>query len=283
MWNHQERKRLIQLPPESIGANPAQPRREFDEAALKSLAESIRQNGLLQPITVRRTQDGGYELIAGERRLRACRMAGLRLVPCILSGCDARQSAILAMLENLQRRDLGVFEEAEGLRRLVEEWGVTQEEAAARLGKSQSSIANKLRLLRLGEEERSIITKAGLTERHARALLRLEDSGQRLAALRVVAEKRMNVAQTEDYIAQLIGERQKPDKPRRRVVVRDVRIFMNTIHHAVDVMKQNGIKAQSWKRETDQYLEYIVRIPTAEQRVFAGEAGAVVPLRGKKE
>lgn len=273
MWNHQERKKLIQLAPENIRANPAQPRQEFDKEALESLAESIRQNGLLQPVTVRRTQDGSYELVAGERRLRACRMAGVKLIPCIVSGCDARQSAILALLENLQRRDLGVFEEAEGLRRLVEEWGVTQEEAAARLGKSQSSIANKLRLLRLGEEERRIITEAKLTERHARALLRLEKEEERLAALKVVAERGMNVAQTEHYIEQLLGTPDKPQKPRRRVVVRDVRIFMNTIHHAVDVMKQNGIKAQSWKRETDQYLEYVVRIPTTGQALFAAPGG----------
>lgn len=273
MWNHQERKKLIQLAPENIRANPAQPRQEFEPEALESLAESIRQNGLLQPVTVRRTQDGSYELVAGERRLRACRMAGVKLIPCIVSGCDARQSAILALLENLQRRDLGVFEEAEGLRRLVEEWGVTQEEAAARLGKSQSSIANKLRLLRLGEEERRIITEAKLTERHARALLRLEKEEERLAALKVVAERGMNVAQTEHYIEQLLGTPDKPQKPRRRVVVRDVRIFMNTIHHAVDVMKQNGIKAQSWKRETDQYLEYVVRISTAGQALFAAPGG----------
>lgn len=276
MWNHQERKKLIQLPPESIRANPAQPRQEFEKEALESLAESIRQNGLLQPVTVRRTQDGGYELIAGERRLRACRIAGLKLVPCILSGCDARQSAILALLENLQRRDLGVFEEAEGLRRLVEEWGVTQEEAAARLGKSQSSIANKLRLLRLTEEERTLITEAGLTERHARALLRLPDEGERLAALHTVIERKMNVAQEEAYITQLLSEKDKPEKPRRRIVVRDVRIFLNTIHHAVDVMKQNGIQAQSWKRETDQYLEYIVRIASP-------HSSAAAAAQGKKE
>ena len=276
MWKHQERKKLIQLPPESIRANPAQPRQEFEKEALESLAESIRQNGLLQPVAVRRTQDGGYELIAGERRLRACRIAGLKLVPCILSGCDARQSAILALLENLQRRDLGVFEEAEGLRRLVEEWGVTQEEAAARLGKSQSSIANKLRLLRLTEEERTLITEAGLTERHARALLRLPDEGERLAALHTVIERKMNVAQEEAYITQLLSEKDKPEKPRRRIVVRDVRIFLNTIHHAVDVMKQNGIQAQSWKRETDQYLEYIVRIASP-------HSSAAAAAQGKKE
>lgn len=276
MWNHQERKKLIQLPPESIRANPAQPRQEFEKEALESLAESIRQNGLLQPVAVRRTQDGGYELIAGERRLRACRIAGLKLVPCILSGCDARQSAILALLENLQRRDLGVFEEAEGLRRLVEEWGVTQEEAAARLGKSQSSIANKLRLLRLTEEERTLITEAGLTERHARALLRLPDEEERLAVLHTVIERKMNVAQEEAYITQLLSEKDKPEKPRRRIVVRDVRIFLNTIHHAVDVMKQNGIQAQSWKRETDQYLEYIVRIASP-------HSSAAAAAQGKKE
>lgn len=276
MWNHQERKKLIQLPPESIRANPAQPRQEFEKEALESLAESIRQNGLLQPVAVRRTQDGGYELIAGERRLRACRIAGLKLVPCILSGCDARQSAILALLENLQRRDLGVFEEAEGLRRLVEEWGVTQEEAAARLGKSQSSIANKLRLLRLTEEERTLITEAGLTERHARALLRLPNEEERLAVLHTVIERKMNVAQEEAYITQLLSEKDKPEKPRRRIVVRDVRIFLNTIHHAVDVMKQNGIQAQSWKRETDQYLEYIVRIASP-------HSSAAAAAQGKKE
>ena len=270
MWKHQERKKLIQLPPESIRANPAQPRQEFEKEALESLAESIRQNGLLQPVAVRRTQDGGYELIAGERRLRACRIAGLKLVPCILSGCDARQSAILALLENLQRRDLGVFEEAEGLRRLVEEWGVTQEEAAARLGESQSSIANKLRLLRLTEEERTLITEAGLTERHARALLRLPDEGERLAALHTVIERKMNVAQEEAYITQLLSEKDKPEKPRRRIVVRDVRIFLNTIHHAVDVMKQNGIQAQSWKRETDQYLEYIRQMDHEDMNVISG-------------
>ena len=276
MWNHQERKKLIQLPPESIRANPAQPRQEFEKEALESLAESIRQNGLLQPVAVRRTQDGGYELIAGERRLRACRIAGLKLVPCILSGCDARQSAILALLENLQRRDLGVFEEAEGLRRLVEEWGVTQEEAAARLGKSQSSIANKLRLLRLTEEERTLITEAGPTERHARALLRLPDEEERLAVLHTVIERKMNVAQEEAYITQLLSEKDKPEKPRRRIVVRDVRIFLNTIHHAVDVMKQNGIQAQSWKRETDQYLEYIVRIASP-------HSSAAAAAQSKKE
>lgn len=267
MWNHQDKKKLIQLPPDTIHPNPAQPRTSFDPDSLSELADSIRQNGLLQPLTVRRTPTGEYQLIAGERRLRACKLAGLSLVSCVVSSCDSRQSAILAMLENLQRRDLGVFEEAEGLRRLVEEWGVTQEEAAARLGKSQSSIANKLRLLRLSSEEREIITRAGLTERHARAVLRLEKQEDRLAALKWVEEQQLNVAQTEAYIAQLIEpapKAEKGQKKKKTVLVRDVRLFMNTIHHAVDVMKQSGIGAQSWKRETEEYLEYVVRIPRSE-------------------
>lgn len=283
MWNHQDKKKLIQLSPDAIHPNPAQPRTTFDPDSLSSLAESIRQNGLLQPLTVRRTPTGEYQLIAGERRLRACKLAGLSLVPCIVSTCDSRQSAVLAMLENLQRRDLGVFEEAEGLRRLVEEWGVTQEEAAARLGKSQSSIANKLRLLRLGPEEREIVTRAGLTERHARALLKLEDPEKRLAALKQIAEQQLNVAQAEEYIAQLLTESPKEEKKsgkkKRTVLVRDVRLFVNTIHHAVDVMKQSGIGAQSWKRETEEYYEYVVRIPRTEA---SGASLSLVKGEGKK-
>ena len=262
MWNLQEKKRVVQLPASSIVPNPAQPRQEFQEEELRDLADSIQKNGLLQPILVRRIP-GGYELIAGERRLRACRLAGLASVPCLINDCDSRQSAIFAMLENLQRKDLGVFEEAEGIRRLVEEWGVTQEEAAARLGKSQSSIANKLRLLRLSPEERQVITSAGLTERHARALIRLEDPSLRAAALQVIAERGLNVAQTDQYIASLLQEDKPQDlkKPRRTILVRDVRIFLNTIHHAIEMMKQNGIQAQSLKQETEDYFEYVVRIP----------------------
>lgn len=265
MWNHQEKKKLVLLDADHIRANPAQPRREFEASRLEELAESIRQNGLLQPITVRKTQDGVYELIAGERRLRACRLAGLRQIPCILMGVDARQSAILAMLENLQRHDLGVFEEAEGLRRLVEEWGVTQEEAAARLGKSQSSVANKLRLLRLNEAERKAITEGGLTERHARALLRLAEGENRMEALKMILARGLNVAQTETYISQLLESREAA-KPKRTVLVRDVRIFLNTIRHAVDLMKQNGITAQTLQRESEEYVEYTVRIPKGEVR-----------------
>ena len=263
MWKNQEKRKLVQIPADEIRPNRAQPRHTFDEDGLRSLAESIKQNGLLQPVCVRKVV-GGYELIAGERRLRACRMAGMKAIPCLVSGCDARQSAVLALLENLQRRDLNLFEEAEGLRRLVEEWGVTQEEAAERLGRSQSAVANKLRLLRFTPEERAQILDAGLTERHARALLRLEDPARRAAALQLVVERGLNVAQTETYLRQLMGEESPAEKPKRTVLVRDVRIFVNTIRHAVDLMKQNGIRAESEWTETDDYLEYVVKIPRRE-------------------
>ncbi len=255
-----EKKRVLEIPVEQIAPNPAQPRREFAEGALDELAESIRENGLLQPVTVRRVP-GGYELVAGERRLRACKKAGLATVPCLVQDCDGRQSAVLSMLENIQREDLQLFEEAEGLQRLIGEWGVTQEEAARRLGKSQPALANKLRLLRLTAEEREAVTRAGLTERHARAALRLPEP-MRLPALREIIRKGYNVQQAEAYVESLLasgGERKA--KPRAKGIVKDVRIFLNTVQHAVDTMKRSGIAAVARKNETDEYIECTILIP----------------------
>lgn len=171
--------RIRQIPVIQITPNANQPRTEFSRDELVELADSIRQNGVLQPLTVRRGKQNQYELIAGERRLRASILAGMDTVPCIIVQCDDQQSAVFALLENLQRVDLGPFEEAEGIARLIEAWGITQEEAAQRLGKKQSTIANKLRLLKLSEPERRQIVEACLTERHARALLRLKDGKDR--------------------------------------------------------------------------------------------------------
>lgn len=259
-------KRVMELAPEQIAPNPAQPRKSFDADSLNDLAGSIRMNGLIQPLTVRHLPGGGYELVAGERRLRACRIAGLKTVPCLVNDCTPDESAALAMVENLQRKDLGVFEEAEGIRRLISLWQVTQEEAARRLGKSQSAVANKLRLLRFSEEERGIITEAGLTERHARALLRIENEKLRLRALRTVIERGYNVRRTDEYVSALLSE--KREKPRRMFIVKDVRIFLNTISHAVDIMKKSGIPAQTLRSEADGYIECVVRIP--KEQAFAG-------------
>lgn len=259
-----ERRKVVEIALDKIVPNPSQPRRIFSQAELDSLSESIRTNGLLQPILVRR-KGFGYELIAGERRLRACRIAGLKTVSCIINDCDEKQSAIYAMLENLQRQDLQIFEEAEGLQRLIAEWGVTQEEAAARLGKSQSTLANKIRLLRIPPEQRKKITNANLTERHARALLRIADDQKRDLVLNEIIHKNLNVHQTDQLIDTLLTPVPEAELPKSRAshtfIVKDVRIFMNTINHAIDLMKKSGIEAVSHKNETEDYIECVVRIP----------------------
>jgi ParB family chromosome partitioning protein len=258
-----DRNRIIEINVDQIVPNPAQPRRNFDEVELENLAQSILANGLIQPITVRRSASGNYEIIAGERRLRACKMVGMTNVPCIVSDCSPGESAVMAMTENLQRQNLGVFEEAEGIRKLIETWGVTQEEAACRLGKSQSAVANKLRILRLTERERKRIVEAGLTERHARALVRIEDPEMRKNALGVIIERNYNVRQTDDYVMKLLSGN-ATSKQHKTFVVKDVRIFLNTISHAVKTMKASGIPAQTLQSETDEYIECIVRIPKSQ-------------------
>ena len=261
----QEKRKVVEIPIEKIIPNPSQPRREFPQTELDSLSESIKENGLLQPISVRHLSGGKYELIAGERRLRACRIAGLRTVSSIIQDCDERQSAIFAILENLQRQDLQLFEEAEGIARLITQWGVTQEEAAIRLGKSQSAIANKLRLLRIEPQHREKIVNAGLTERHARALLRIPNEEMRTKALETVIANGYNVQKTDEYIEQLLtlkeAEQQSRRKGKRTFVVKDIRVFMNTINRAVETMQLSGIAAVTHKRETEEYIECVVRIP----------------------
>lgn len=255
--------RVRQIPVVHICPNESQPRTEFSRDELMDLSASIKENGVLQPLTVRKGKQNKYELIAGERRLRASILAGLDTVPCILIQCDDKQSAVFALLENLQRVDLGPFEEAEGIDRLIQAWGITQEEAAQRLGKKQSTIANKLRLLKLNEGERRQIVEASLTERHARALLRLKSAEDRQVILQQVIQKGLNVHQTETLIDQLIAQAQQTEKKelRRTVIIKDVRLFMNTISKAVDTMRLSGIPAVTTQNETDDYIECVVRIP----------------------
>jgi ParB family chromosome partitioning protein len=258
-----EKKRVISVPVDQIRPNPAQPRKSFEEKPLAELARSIQTNGLIQPLVVRQAENGKYELIAGERRLRACIIAGMKSVPCIVSSCSSGESAVMAMAENMQRRDLGIFEEAEGIKHLIDVWNVTQEEAARRLGKSQSSIANKMRLLRFTDEERKRIIESGLTERHARALLRIQNLHMRRCALETIITRQYNVCKAEEYVEKLISGN-GPEKQRKKPVIKDVRIFLNTISHAVQTMEQCGISAQTLKSETDDYLECIIRIPKSQ-------------------
>lgn len=256
-----DKRRVVELPAEKLIPNPRQPRKTFSKEELDGLSRSIASNGLLQPISVRRTSGGKYEIIAGERRWRACVQAGMRQIPCLVQECSDAQSAVLAILENLQRQDLQVFEEAEGIRRLMEDWGVTQEEAARRLGKSQSAIANKLRLLRLTSEERKCIVENGLSERHARAILRIPQEDVRKKLLAQVVEKGLTVRQTEELIEKALEE--KPSKPSkgRTFIAKDIRLFLNTIDHAIRTMQDAGILAQADRKDMGDYLEYTVKIP----------------------
>jgi ParB family chromosome partitioning protein len=255
--------KITEIPIIRIRPNKAQPRKQFDEASLTSLSQSITENGILQPLTVRRASQSEYELITGERRLRASVMAGLKKVPCIIVKCSDKESAIFALLENLQRSDLGVFEEARGISRLIRRFGLTQEEAAQRLGKTQSTIANKLRLLRLTYEEQELIISAGLTERHARALLRIEDEGKRREVLSKVIALNLNTQQTDNLVGEVLNDCPKHIKSMgsSKAVIKDVRIFVNTINKAVDTMRLAGIDAKAVKSENNNYIEYTIKIP----------------------
>lgn len=257
-------KKVIEIPARKIRPNKTQPRQYFYEEDLRSLSQSISNNGLLQPLTVRKLKNDEYELIAGERRLRASVMAGFSKIPCIVMKCSDKDSAIFALIENLQRKDLGMFEEARGINRLIRKYGITQEQAAIQLGKKQSTVANKLRLLRLSYDEQDWITQAGLTERHARALLKIQDEDRRKEALSHIIAENLNVKETEKYISSLLNNKKvQPlhNNTDKKIVVKDVRIFVNTISRAVDTMRMSGIDAVSKKEETEDYIEYTVKIP----------------------
>lgn len=254
-----ESGRIMFLPVEVIVPNPNQPRTVFEERELEELARSIGELGVLQPLSVRRS-GGSWELIAGERRLRAAKLAGLKEVPCLSVQADDQASSLLALVENLQRRDLDFWEEALALRKLIEQYHLSQEEAARRIGRSQSAVANKLRLLKLPNEVLEVLRNGGATERHARALLTLPSALlQTQAAQRVVGDK-LTVAQTEALCEQLkAGEPQKRRKP--VFVVRDVRLFLNTITHSLEVMRSAGVDAQCRREDKDEEILLTIHIP----------------------
>lgn len=260
------RNGLSYLSVDEIYPSAVQPRKRFPQESLKELSESIAQYGILNPLTVRK-RNGKYELIAGERRLRASKLAGLKEVPCIVIDANMEEASLLALVENIQRRDLDFVEEAEGISQLIRLFGMSQEEAAQRLGKSQPSIANKLRLLQLPADVLETLRSEDLTERHGRALLRLKGELAQRQALRHIADERMNVCAAEEYIESLLkSPEQVPEKESRRsrktlFVLKDVRIFLNTLTHGLDVMKQGGIDVGMERHETDTELVLTISIP----------------------
>ena len=265
---------IVWLPTDAIAPSPVQPRRVFDDSALEELSRSIRSYGILNPLTVR-CCGRKYELVAGERRLRAAKLAGLREVPCVLLDVNMEDAGLLALIENLQRRDLDFIEEAMGLSRLIRMFGMSQEEAARRIGKSQSAVANKLRLLKLPPDVLDRLRQEGLTERHGRALLRLGDPDAQRAALEVIAAGPMTVAAAEAYIEALLNAPEETEaarpEPRRTLVLKDVRVFLNSLNRSLEVMKQGGIDAGVRREETEDSLILTISIPKARAPVGAGK------------
>lgn len=260
---------VIYVANDKILPNPYQPRKNFNSDALQSLAQSIRESGILQPLTIRRIHNSTYyELVAGERRLRASIMAGLPKIPCLIVNIDYQESALYSLLENLQREDLDFFEEAESLSRLISHFSMTQEQVGKKLGKTQSTLSNKLRLLKLPMEIRYFIQSEGLTERHARALLKLPTEKDMWHVLNLIKTRGLNVTQTEIEIEKLINK--APTSQGNTIgIFKDVRIFVNTIKNAVDTMRHAGIDANSVKTETEEYIEFTVRIPKKIERTSA--------------
>lgn len=259
MWVKEVGK-IFDIPVTDIRTNPSQPRKVFSPEQLTSLAKSISQDGVIQPLSVRRV-DGGFELISGERRLRAAKMAGMTTVPCILINADRKRSAVMSLIENIQRSQLNFFEEAQAVDKLVRTFGLTQEEVAVRLGLAQSTIANKLRLLRLSDEEQQIITQSGLSERHARALLRVNEIPVRKSILLKAVNGSWTVTQLEGYIKKL--EEQEIHRRcirKSAVMLRDVKMFFNTVNKAVDVMRLAGVDADTKRIDHEDYIEYIIKI-----------------------
>ena len=254
---------IYNIPQTMIVPNPNQPRKRFDYDELENLAQSISENGILQPITVRKREDKKYELVSGERRLRAARLVGMVKIPSIVINIDDKNSAMFSIIENLQRQSLDFFEEAEAIEKLVGEYAMSREEVAQKLGLAPSTVSNKLRILRLPEEMRFELARAGLTESHARALLMLEDDNQRARALSIIVDRHLNVAESERMINQMINRNNRSRNPLRGI--RDVRLFINTLNHAVDTIRRAGVEADAARSETEEYIEYVVRIPKSEQ------------------
>ena len=251
---YMETGRVVFLPARAIRPNPAQPRKIFREEALAELAESIRQHGILQPLSVRRV-GAGYELIAGERRLRAAEIAGLSEIPCIVMTMDDRESGMAAMVENLQRQDLDFVEESQAIAFLMEKWSLSQEQIAKIMGKSQSAIANKLRILRHSSPILQALREGNLTERHARALLKLPSEEQKLAVIATVRQLDMSVARTEQYIDSLLDQSEKPQRQP------NVTAFIRNLTQTLSKLQLSGISAVSERKETEDEIVLTITFP----------------------
>lgn len=251
---------IVMICTSQLVPNKAQPRREFSEEALLSLSKSIRENGILQPVCVRKS-GAVYEIISGERRTRAAKLAGLSEVPCIVMSVDDEQSAVLALIENIQRKDLSYFEEAIGIEKLISYYGLTQEEAAKRLGKAQSTVANKLRLLRFGDAERRMLLMGNLSERQARALIRIDDPAARMKAIERVVSKCLNLEQTEALVEETLGAVKTAKKQAQFDLKAPSRLYMNSLNALLKRIKADKIPCDFTAERSERFYEYTIRFP----------------------
>ncbi len=274
---------IVNIDIHSIFPNRLQPRVNFESNATIRLADSIRRYGILQPITVRtvydeknkdigettlsdvKQKDLKFEIVAGERRFRAAKMLGMTSIPCIIIGADDKKSAELALIENLLREDLNIFETSRAIKKLIDNFKLTQEEVAKRLSMSQSGVANKLRLLKYTPEEEKLILENHLTERHARALLKLSDPKERISVIHIIIKTHMNVSATENYIEKLLADEEERDtivvNNRKIPIIKDIRLFYNSLDKALDIVKSAGIEILSNRREDESGVTIEIKIP----------------------
>ncbi|PDY46175.1 nucleoid occlusion protein [Bacillus pseudomycoides] len=252
---------IQEIPIANIIPNRYQPRTVFDDARIDELALTIRTHGLIQPIVIRKYEEDKYEIIAGERRFRAATKLGWEKVPAIIKNLNDTETASVALIENLQREELTAIEEAVAYQKLIELHNLTQEALAQRLGKGQSTIANKLRLLKLPEEIKRALLEKSITERHARALIPLKNEELQLKVLQEIVEKQLNVKQAEERIAKLLEEVKPKRKAKQKAVSRDMRIAMNTIRQSLQMVTNSGLKVNSEEEEFDEYYQITIKIP----------------------
>ena len=248
-----------------IRPNPYQPRQMFDKTSIAELAESIKEYGVISPISVRPAHGSTYELVAGERRLKAAKLAGLTYIPAIITDFGESDSAVVALLENLQRKDLSFLEEAQSYFHLINHHGLSQEEISKKVGKSQSAISNKLRILKLGPMVKKMLTDNELTERHARAILRLPDEQTQLRVLKQICDKGYNVRRTEEIVEQVLSKMfnecdNKKAKKSGFAGISDIKIFINTLKQTVKLINDAGLKAAISQKESENFIEYTIRV-----------------------
>ncbi len=263
LFNNPINRKVLEIPLVQIKPRKNPIRRIYSRDKLMELAESIEKNGILQPLTVRKISNMEFELISGERRLRAAAMCGCVTVPCMIVSCTDEQASVFSLTENLQRSDLNFFEEAEIINNIISHSNISKQDLALQIGQRSSFISGKLEMLDLGYEERNIILKSHLTERHAKAILKISDKAERRIVLSEIVENNMNVSQSEEYINEILKKSKfrRQQSQRQKAVIKDIRIFENTINHAVDTMRDSGIPAIKIQTENEDFIEYVVKIP----------------------